>query len=200
MVSVTAYKSNKWILNGAEIALQLVLIFTFLTVFYFTYVTSVEAKEFDTQIGVVVDNIYDSAESEITDAIDKGKTTLDKYGLISIIDGGLDATEQKVRDLSTKSDSDIRKTNKKIIKKSYMFLLITVGSILGILAILAFLGFYIVSKSILGRTLVAVFFVALTEFVFLQLIASRFIAADPYEVRRKFGKQINTWIKANKKE
>jgi hypothetical protein len=200
MVSLAACKSNKWILNGAEIALQLALIFTFLTVFYFTYVTNVEAKEFDTQIGVVVDNIYDSAESEITDAIDKRKTTLDKYGLLSIIDGGLDATEQKVRDLSTKSDSDTRKSNKKIIKKSYIFLLITVGSILGILAILAFLGFCIVSKSILGRTLVAVFFVALTEFVFLQLIVSRFIAADPYKVRRKFGKQINTWIRANKKD
>jgi predicted membrane channel-forming protein YqfA (hemolysin III family) len=199
MVSVTDCKSNKWVLHGAGIALQIALIFTFLTVFYFTYVTGVEAEEFDTQIGVVVDNIYDSAESKIIDAIDKRKTTLDKYGMLSIIDGGLDATAQKVRDLSKKSDADVGKTNKKTIKKSYIFLLIAVGSILGIVALVAMLGFCVISKSILGRTVVAVFFVALTEFVFLQTIASRFIAADPYEVRRKVGKEIDTWIRANKK-
>ena len=64
---------------------------------------------------------------------------------------------------------------------------------------LLIIGFCIPVYKDIKEALIVVFFVALTELIFLRLIASRYISVNPQEIQKELGIAIKKWIKLNNK-
>ena len=154
--------------NISSVFMNALLVGLFLCVFFFTYVSSVEGDIVVNQIKFLADNFSQSVKlmpQEIQDAI---KTEINNTQLPDF----------------TAVNTQIDASNSKIIKNS----LILVGSILAGAMILI----YILSTkylcgfsfwNMLGKNLIILTFIALTEFTFLNLIPRNYMSVDPNYVK-----------------
>ena len=187
---------NVWIGDFLAIIIQVLFIFVFLTFFFFFYVIKVEKEEVNRQMNLTVDNIMGDIIHQLPELITK-QTNFKKDDVILLINGILAIAEEKVSMESRKSVQDITNQNKLTRTKAFDYLKISSGFIVIISLTLFIIGFCIPFSSHLKDALIAVFFVGLTEFIFLTFIASKYISADPNAVRREIGKSVQDWIKKN---
>lgn len=176
--------------------MQVMFIFIFLTIFYFTYVAGVEKNEFISQIDFIVDDLTTEGQQGIDNTL---KTVEgDRYTLLSVVDGLIDSLEQKAVDQTISTNNDIEVINEGVQTRSYELLAMICPAIFGIVVIFTILGYCTKLWSSVMQGLLAVGFVALTEFSFLMLITSQYQAADPNQVKRSFGTKVQEWILASK--
>lgn len=176
------------------IAIQILFIFVFLTVFFFTYVNSVEKDVFQTQMNIVVDSVFDD-DIDIKSMVSNFN---DNDVAIVTLDGSLDLAKKISMDSLKNSDADISYNNDQIQKKAYSWVIISVLIFLFITLILYLTKFKIDFKSHTVDALINVFFVGMTELLFLIFITKKYYSVDPNDVKFKLGKSIQNYIK-NKK-
>ncbi len=190
-------KTNTWIVDGFSLVFQVVLIFAFLTIFFFVYVVKVEQTEFKDQMIYVVDNILTKdIERKILGPVNH---TISQEQLVALLSGIIDGVEYQTSKDDTNAIKNINTKNNSIRHNAFK----TLGIILGIVIILTIImlisGYCI---PVLHQTIEAlwvVLFIAITEFTFLQVVAKKYKSADPNKVKRTLGNAITTWIKKNKK-
>lgn len=189
--------NNSLITNSVAIAIQVSFIFSFLSTFFFFYVTKIEKEEFKTQINIIVDNIIDDIfyKSKYINPIDN---SINKKDLSLVINEIINIMEEKITIQSKGPVQDVAISNATVKKKAFHSVTTLLLIIITITFLLIIIGFCIPVKQNIKDSLIAVFFVALTEFSFLTLIASKYIAASPNKVKITVGEEIQKWILKNK--
>lgn len=185
---VKCSKENSIVNKIFGIFLQVILIFVFLTVFFFSYVGNAEKESFKLQMNLVVDDLV--PDLNIRSSIPPGQEDLATV----ILDGSLDLAKKNSMKNSETDDQNIKDQNNKIKGKAYLWLGIAVGVMLIVTIILVLLGKCIPYHIHLKEALIVVFFVAMTEFIFLTIITKKYWSVDPSEVRNQLGNSIQKWI------
>lgn len=189
-------RMNKFIYPGATILIQTAFIFIFLTIFFFIYVSKVEQEEFTDQINLTVDNIMSDVSEDINKII-RGKLPLDAETTEIVVSGLIDTIEYKITAASQDGISSVINQNKNTKRFSLISLGIVSGFILICVILLRLFGFCIPVLPNIKEGILVIIFVGITEFVFLNVIAKRYISASPSKVKQSFGIAIQKWIDKN---
>lgn len=171
------------------ILLQVLLTFIFLTLFFFTYVNYIEKETFKTQMKLIVDDIVD--DINIKPLILHGKEDSTSV----IISSSLDFEEEYALKNSAEDDKRISDQNNKIKNKALLWVTIGSAVLLIFTVILVVAGYCIPFHIHLKDAIIVVFFVALTEFIFLVAITRNYWSVDPATVRQEIGNSIQKYIK-----
>ena len=188
-------KDNKYVKNVFDIIFQVTLIAIFLTVFFFTYVSGVEKEEFEKQLNLIVDNVL--TEDDIKQLIPQNLSSDQKEQLAIIISGAIESAKTKTA-LSQKNSIKKVITNNNTVKSATYKKIYYVLIIIIILCLIALvMGYCLPIFTQVKEAVIIVFFVAVTEFVFLQVIAKNYISADPNKVKVAISDAIKKWVKKN---
>lgn len=187
--------NNKYITVSYTVLFQVSFIAIFLSIFFFFYVTKVEKDEFQKQIDIIVNNIL--TDDEVNKLIPDNLTQDKKENLSIIISGVIESAKQKSFIDEKQSINDVINSNNNIQSATYKKIYI----VLIVLVVLSFIGILFgyclpIAKEIYSALWV-VFFVGITELVFLEIIAKNYISADPNKVRKALSESINNWLKKN---
>ena len=143
----------------------------FLTIFFFTVAQYFEKKIVEKQIDFVIDDFVGNTLKPISKETKK-----------EIQEKITKAFEKQ--DFS-KSDEAVKKQNSEIMKKAWTFVGILLAIIIVIVIILGFVykweGYY--WRFLFNSSLLGLIFVALTEFIFMFLIAQNYLSADPNKIK-----------------
>ena len=153
----------------AQIILNVILIATFITIFYFTYAKNIEEQILIKQMRYITDNLLDDFSLFAT----KAQYPLIKKTLQNI----------KTPDLSDE-DAKVDANNKVVMEQTFKILIpVVVVSLL----VVFFMGYYynLSLTNIFIEGLLTLSVVALVEVVFLKYLAGNFYSADPNFVKYK---------------
>lgn len=198
--------SNQYVSIFSSVSIQVAIIFAFLTIFFFSYVSRVENTEFKDQLDFVIDNIYKKYELDIKNLIDKYGINQDKKDLLKMqIYGIIDLEEDKLKKESKKDSDDINRKNSDIISDATFYVKV-VGSISLIIVILLFIIMYNKYDCILPlktygiEAIGLLFFIFLVEILFLNMIVKNYITANPNYIKNKIAQAIINYIDNNNKD
>lgn len=192
---LTCNVNNHFLINTLSVSVQVILVFSFLVIFYFAYVIKVEEEDFKSQIDLLVESFMDDIKKSDFISLDKGNPYINEDDLKLLIYGMLDTAQEKVKADSKADNEAIDNNNKSLRKKAFNLLYIIIGVLIVILLFLRCLPL----SDIIKEAITILLFVALTEFVFLSLISNRYISADPNKVKYALGGAIKDWLKKNNK-
>ena len=169
-----------WSIFIINILLHVGLMSLFLTIFFFTIAQYFEKKIVEDQISFVIDDFVGNTLKPIDDATKK-------------------EIKNKINDIFknqdfSKEDDNVKEENKKIKKKAWGF----VGVLLSIIGIIVVMAGFIYQwdiyyiKYLLSSSIFSLLFVAITETLFMFLIAQNYLSADPNKIKLNI---IDTLIK-----
>ena len=194
---VQCFLKNNKVNRTFSIFLQIVFIFTFLTLFFFLYVHKVENQSFKDQMNLVVDDLM--TDVNIQDINKLLPSKMDNDIKIVLIDGVLDYGKRKTYTQTKDDDDKVIKNNKKIFNNALKILGIMIGFAIFVGLVLYFTGFCIPFKIHIKEVILAVFVIGMTEYLFLTIITRSYLTADPSDVRHELGESIKKYIKNRKK-
>ena len=175
--------------------IQSCIVFIFLTIFFFSYVSSIEKDEFETQLDTIVDDIYNQYKDKIkvlfpADEKEKDilKTTI--YGII-------DQSENTIEKSTQIQNEIIDSQNQKIIYNSIYFVLGYLFICIFILGIFSYFGLNINLQDNLKEGLFILVFIFITEFLFLNIIAKNYLSGNANNVIKKIAKTILDYRQKN---
>jgi hypothetical protein len=177
---ISCKQDSRFVKKTFFILLQILLTLIFLTIFFFTYVNYIEKEAFKTQINLIVDDITN--DINIKSFIPPGK---EKEASI-IISGTLDFAED---------DKKVSNQNNKIKNKAMLWVIIGCAVLLLFTVILVIAGYCIPFHIHLKDAIVVLFFMALTEFIFLVAVTKNYLFVNPATVRQEISDSIQKYIK-----
>ena len=168
--------SPQFVHKVVNLGLHMLILFSFLTIFFFLYISVEETKKVKNSINTIIqDNTYKSLV--YIDKLDK-KSSIDKTGNINwekIKKGAIDIQEQSKNKIPY-----IEKNNKKLIKRS--LIIITCFFIL-LLCITLYFTLYkkydIDLRSIVIENIIIFLCVAIIEVLFFTFIITKYIPFGP---------------------
>ncbi len=172
------------------ILIQVIFIFGFLCIFYFLYVIKFENIEFKKQLNLIVDDVVEIIKNNIN--IDK-KFKLNEDKLKIIINGLIDTTEEKIIIENKDNINTVNLKNNNLRHNVLLLIGIIFISLLILLIIYRCKNFLESTKD----GILVVFFVGLTEFLFLLFISGKYIAASPQKIKDQMCNAIIEYIKTN---
>ena len=175
--------------------IQSCIVFIFLTIFFFSYVSSIEKDEFETQLDTIVDDIYNQYKDKIKvlfPAYEKEKDIL-KTTIYGIIDQSENTIEKSTQIQNEIIDSQ----NQKIIYNSIYFVLGYLFICIFILGIFSYFGLNINLQDNLKEGLFILVFIFITEFLFLNIIAKNYLSGNANNVIKKIAKTILDYRQKN---
>ena len=150
----------------SSIAMNVLFVATFLCVFFFTYASKVEEDVIKNQVQFLVDDLSDDMQLLPSNILTSLKTKI--------------ATAK--RPDMTDADNKVDASNKAIEKKTYTLAAVCLA--VGLISIFVASYYWKFSfLELLGKNLVIVTFIGLTEFTFLMCFGRNFILADPNLVK-----------------
>ena len=161
-----------------SVLIQVTCVFIFLTIFYFTYATTKEADIAKSNTTFMINDLFGINANILPESFKK--ILLSKVNSINPNDPSI-----------VKQDAGIDTNNEAVKKKAYNVLKIVSGTVI-ILVIISLnlskkgtIPFFRNLKlgSILKETFIILFFVALTEYMFLTYIISKWISIDPNVIK-----------------
>ena len=171
--------------------LQVIFIFVCLTIFFFTYVNTIEKGSFKVQMNLVVDDL--STDINVRDFILPGQEDVATV----ILDGSMEVARRNSLSNTKEDDANLNIQNTKIKNKAFMLVGIA-GGIFGIIMIILLLTKHNIPVYIhTQEAIVTVFFVIITELFFLNIITKNYWSVDPVQVRLRIGESIQKWIQQN---
>lgn len=190
-------KSNVWIVDGFSLAFQVVFIFAFLTIFFFVYVVKVEKAQFEDQMNYVIDSILTKdIEKQLLGPV---QNTIPQEQLVALIAGIIDGVDYKAEKDAESGVKSVNIQNASVRSTAFKTLGIVVGVLILVSVTMLIIGYCLPVRHQTMEALWVVLFVALTEFTFLQIVASRYKSADPNKVKHALGEAVTAWIAKNKK-
>lgn len=163
----------KWSIFFVNILIHVGIMALFLTIFFFTIAQYFEKKIIEDQIDFVIDDFVGNSLKPVPE---KTKKEIRKE-----INKAFDKQD------FSKADESIKKQNKKIMKKAWIF----VGTLLSIIFVIVLTFGFIFKweiyylKFLFNSALISLIFVAITETLFMFLIAQNYLSADPNKIKLK---------------
>ena len=186
MTGLCVYK-NQYVSFTFSIVLQISVIFLFLIIFFFSYVQKVENKSFDSQIQYTVDNIMSDIGGEVSKIIYPPNITAEQKDMLrSTYSCIIDYEKNKIIKDNKQADKDIQNSNNNITRFAINILIGVIA--ISILISLSFsvIKFCLPFMDTVKETIIGIIFIGLTEFLFLDIAASKYITADPNLVKNIF--------------
>lgn len=174
--------------NIFAIFLQVILTFVFLSIFFFSYVSNSEKDSFKLQMNIVVDDL--APDFDLRSLVPPGQEDLAAI----MLDGSLELVRKNALKNSVSEEIVINKKNDVLKNKAYLWAGIAIGVLVLIVIILVILGYSLPFHIHLKEALITVFFVALTELIFLNIFSTKYWSVDPSQVRHRLGDSIQNWI------
>ena len=189
-------KDNKYVKYAFDIIFQVTLITIFLIVFFFTYVSNVEQDEFSTQITFTVDQIL--TDDEVRALIPPNLTETQKEDLSITISGALEAAKRKSTITLQDSIKSVNVNNSNIKDKAYKLVVYIITGVVVLSMIVLAMGYCLPNLiKQFKQAIVILFFVGLTELLFLELVAKNYISANPNKIKSTIASAIKQWTKDN---
>lgn len=183
--------------NIISVVIQVTFIFTFLTVFFFLYVQGVEKSEFQNQLYIIVDDLMKDDKEELEKILSNSKLNNEqKYVLIA---GAIDMIEEKISQDAKNNIKSVNEQNYKTKLKALHYMIIAILGVILLVNIFILFNICIPLEYQIKEAMIVIIFVGLTELSFLQLIASKYISANPNDIKRTIGVAVEKWIKDNNK-
>ena len=167
------------------IIIQVVSVFTFLCIFFFTYVRKQEKIIFDRQINFLIDNISQHNLNLLPN--NEKRILKNSIGNINSNTPEINKTNQDINN----NNKDVIDKTKKILLRLVIFLTFVILTSIYLSKnsnISFFNNFKVVP--ILKESLIILVFIAITEFIFLKLFISEYISVEPNILKAKFFKNI----------
>jgi len=166
---------------------QSCIVFIFLTIFFYTYVSSIEKEEYQHQLERLVDDFFKSVDSI---SLQKDKENIVKM----IIYGAIDTEEDQLDENTKETANLIDQMNSKVIDQSYSIVIIYIIMSLIFLFILYKFGDCFSLTDNLKEGLFILFFIFVVEFSFLNLIAKNYIASNLNTVKTMVAQVIINYV------
>ena len=164
--------------------LNTVLIYCFITIFYFTYVINTAKNSFTIQINTLVDNIYYDFKNMIAQSLeDKDEATI--FGIKEAVDIVLKEYEPDFTSLDTEFTDNLNSIKNSFIYSCY-------GIIIYVLFVAALLYYFKNYNifSMIADSLLSVFFILMFEFIFINIITTNYVSIDSAKIKRDLYKKI----------
>lgn len=170
----------KWSIFIVNILIHVGIMALFLTIFFFTIAQYFEKQIVQKQINFVIDDFVGNTLKPISPET--------KKKIRNQINEAFSKTD------FTKQDESVKEQNSKVQKKAWTFVGILIGIIAVIIIIFGFIfrweGYYL--RFLFNSAVISLIFVAITETLFMFLIAQNFLSADPNKIKLSI---VNTLIK-----
>jgi hypothetical protein len=167
-------------INGefvAEIIMNIVLFSIFIIVFFFTYAVHVEKLIIKDNVSFIVDDLTSNVNLLSKSQTDEIKKML-----------------KNIPQASLEKDELVKENNKKLFTKVMIIcsIFVTIG-----ISLLGALFYFCKDKmckfniaEVATKSLIAVFFIALTEFIFVTFFVRKYISANPNDIKKAAVKEI----------
>lgn len=175
---------NNSVNHGFKIFMQVLFVVTFLSLFFFLYVVKIEKDIFQDQINFVVDNLYGEFQSTVDIAVPRQLQRQVKSEMLEYLN---------TVKTSSETYDDIRKQNDDVIDRTKRLVFIFVTIFVACMIAIYLLKFCVDLKLHIVENVIALGAVALTEFLFLNLVTKRYIAANPNHVKLYFAQRIHDY-------
>lgn len=163
----------KWSIFIGNIFIHVGIMALFLTIFFFTIAQYFERKIIEDQIDFVIDDFVGNSLNPLSHE--------KKKDLKKKIDNAFDNED------FTNADESVKKQNQKISNRAWIFVGVLLGIIIFLVTILGFIykweSYYL--KFLFNSSLISLIFVAITETLFMFLIAQNYLSADPNKIKLK---------------
>ena len=176
--------------------IQSCIVFVFLTIFFYTYVSTIEREEFENQLNKIVDDIFNEYRDSIVNSFPKDENK--KEMLKTVIYGFIDHKEYDIEKTSKLENNHIDKSNQKIVKDSIYLVLFYIGGCIILLISLYYLGYTIDIKNSLKEGIFILIFIFIVEFSFLNIIAKNYISGNANYVTHIISEKIINYIDQRK--
>ncbi len=176
--------------NAINIIVSVVLISTFIPIFFFTYVSSVEKQIVKKQLGNIVDELMSEVNMFLNDEQRESMKVM--------------LNNMEMKDLS-KEDKMVEENNNKLKKKSAMFFAVLIAIASLIVGFLYFkngltkdltkdrkVDLIIFMKEIIGLNIIMLGAVAFTYFLFIRLVVSNYGLVDSNFVKHVLLKRMKS--------
>jgi len=166
---------SPWVAEGTKIFMQIFFVVSFLSLFFFLYVVKVERDQFEDQVNLIVDNILTDLKTNAAKII---RSTTQRQDL-----------GKKLEDLVKnwkiphRQFVEIEENNKILMDKTKKIVISFAVILLALIVTLFVLHFCLHLTRGFIENLIVLLFIGLTEFAFLTIVASKYIAADPNQVK-----------------
>jgi len=172
--------------------IQSCLVFIFLTIFFFTYVSNIEKKEFDSQLNDIVDDLFNQYHDSIKKIIPKNPDM--KLAYKTLLYGIIDSSEESIEQQTQTAKQEVIDSNKIVIRNSIIMIGIYISLTLVALYLLYHWGSEINIKSNIKEGIFILFFIFMVEFLFLNVIARNYISGNANVVKKKIAASIIRYI------
>lgn len=163
-------KTANYILN---ILLHILLLFVFLNILFFTYITKVEKENIDTNLSIITNEKVDYILSEIDNLNNKNNIGTINWSNINSI-------SKNIEESSKGEDKVVTKNNNKIKLIGIMISLCLFTILFIFLLYFFFVKNYNINFfKIIGENLVLFIFVGIIEILFFTYIVSKYIPIEP---------------------
>lgn len=151
-----------------QVVINILLISLFLAVFYFTYVKNIESTIFKNNIKYLCDDITSTIKLSGPDIYSSIATQINNV---------------KLPDLTKENEKTIAKNNDVLKSAIYANIMFSI-----VIIILVYTVYYYSDKSfsfknILTQNFIILFFIGLTEMLYLNYFASEYISVDPNKIK-----------------
>lgn len=163
-----------------NILVHVALMATFLTIFFFTFASNLEAGIVKNQVNFVIDDIIGDTFNFVPGK-EQRKILIDNIVSKLPDEKDLKSSDEKVKENNSNTFNDAIR---------FLTVLLTTASVIVILLAVFFKWDFEHIKYIVISGIVGLIFVAITEFIFLILIARNFISADPNLIRSEAVRKI----------
>ena len=175
---------SNWLNETVKIFMQVFFVVAFLSVFFFTYITSVEQEIFVAQVDIVVDDLYNQLAQNIDLFLPQQGQTLLKQQL---------KTYLQAMKIAPTDDSSIINQNNQIIATTKNLVIVIGVIVLGIIVSLIVLGFCTHLPFQITENIIVLVCMGLTEFTFLNLVTKNYIASNPNHIKMYFLQQVSAY-------
>jgi hypothetical protein len=163
------------------VVIQVFLIFVFLTVFFFTYASKKEGEIVKNQVDFLTKDFLATELSLLPDSV---------KAMIAEKINTIEPDTSRNKTIEDSNNEIKAKTTKILVSLGVIIFVFTVASFFLSKKVEFFKNLNLIH--ILKETAVILFFVALTEFIFLEYFAARFISVEPNLIKSRIYKNLAT--------
>lgn len=178
----TCGRHSPFLAAALKVYMQVCLVVTFLSLFFFLYVVKVEKEIFNDQISFIVKDVYTEMETLLSLGVPGAVQDQVRAQILAHL--------QKDALPSTTSFADIQAQNAQVVSRTqrlvFIFVAVLLASVLGVFLFNVCAN---LSHNLL-ENLLALGAIALTEFAFLNVVTRRYLAADPNRVKWVFAQSV----------
>lgn len=164
-----------------KVFMQVFLVVAFLSLFFFLYVVKVEKDIFKDQVNIIIDTLFDELQNDMNIILPSKLQTILKKEMLKYMNNVTIKSESY--DNIRQQNEDVITTTKNLV---FVFAIIFGACLFSVYL----LRFCVDMSHHLFENLLALASIAITEYLFLNMVSKRYIAANPNHIKLYFAQRV----------